>query len=156
MAVATYTATTFDNVPKNVVTGNQSVQGQVIWTAADTTGDIGFLCKVPHGATIVDMYEYHTSGAATTAISFGLNRGVAAGGGGNLSCFIASGATATFNRMAVQTGIGLRVSVSDLDPLRYAEFACKVENAATSTTSLIVAFSITYRMDGPYTKESTN
>src|SRR5438105_4929528 len=100
MATATYTCSVFNNAPKFQHIADTSVSGQLMWTATSTVGDIAFLCKIPHGAKIVDMAEYHTSGATAQGLSFGLDRGVAAGGAGNASCFIASGAQATMNRMS--------------------------------------------------------
>ena len=153
MATATYTSTVFNNAAKMHHIGNMTQSGQLLWGATSTVADIGFLCKIPHGAKIVDMYEYHSTGATAQALSFGLDRGVAAGGAGNASCFIASGAQATMNRLSLaaspNTGNGpITVSLSDLDPVRYAILTCKVESG-TTTTSLFVNFSVTYRSDGP-------
>jgi hypothetical protein len=147
MAVTTYTSTTFANsAMKAVHVANQSVSGQFVWGATSTVGDVAFLCKVPHGATVVDIIVDHSTGASTQALSYGLARGAAAGGGGNLSCFIASGAQGSVLRKTV-VGLPVTVSVSDTDPLRYGEFACKVESG-TTTTSLFVNFTIIYRSDG--------
>ncbi len=147
MAVATYTSTIFANSPmKAVHIANQSVSGQIVWGATSTVGDVAFLCKVPHGATVVDVIVDHSTGATTQALSYGLARGAVAGGAGNLSCFIASGAQASVLRKTA-LGLPITVSVSDTDPLRYGEFACKVESGST-TTSLFVNFTIIYRSDG--------
>jgi hypothetical protein len=40
------------------------------------------------------------------------------------------------------------ISVSDLDPLRYAILQAKLESGS-ATTSLFVNFCLTYRFDGP-------
>lgn len=154
MALATYTSTVYkNNVAKSHHIGNMTQSGQVVWTATSTVGDIGFLCKVPHGAKIVDCFEFHSTGATAQGISIGFGSGIAAGGGANLSCLIASGAQATMNRMSLaaspRTGNApVIISVSDLDPNRYATLQAKVESG-TTTTSLFVNFSITYRIDGP-------
>jgi hypothetical protein len=153
MATATYTSTVYNNTPKFQHIGNVSVDGQVAWTAASTVGDIGFCVKVPHGAKIVDFYEYHSTGASAQALSFGFDKGIAAGGGGNLSCLIASGAQGTMNRYSLgnspNAGNGpIRISLSDADPVRYATLQAKVESG-TTTTSLFVNFCLTYRFDGP-------
>ena len=151
MATATYTCTTFMNTPKAVHVGDQSVSGNVVWTATSTVGDIAFLAKIPHGATIVDFIEYHTTGATAQALSFGLGSGAAAGGGANLSVLVSSGAQATMNRFSFANTLGKApqvVSVSDLDTQRYAILQAKVESGST-TTSLKVSFIINYRMDGP-------
>jgi len=147
MAVTTYTSTVVANGPvKAVHVGNSSVSGQLAWTATSTVGDVGFLCRLPHGATVVDLIVDHTTGATAQALSYGMARGAAAGGGGNLSCFINSGAQASVLRKTV-LGLPVTVSVSDTDPLRYGEFACKIESGST-TTSLFVNFTISYRSDG--------
>ena len=153
MATATYTCTVFNAVPKYLHEGTVSLRGQVVWTATSTVGDIAFLAKVPHGAKILDFGEYHTTGATAQALSFGFGSGIAAGGGANLSCLIASGAQATMNRMSFaaspNTGNGpIQISVSDLDPNRYAILEAKVESGST-TTSLFVNWLLTYYMDGP-------
>ena len=147
MAVATYTSTTFaNNQPKGIHVGNQSVSGQLIWGATSTIGDVGFLCKLPNGAMVVDIIVDHTTGATTQALSYGLASGGPAGSA-TYSCFIASLAQATKSRITVM-GVPAVVSISANDPTGYGIFACKVESG-TTTTSLIVNFTIIYRIDGP-------
>ena len=151
MALATYTCTIFANQPKYAEKGNITVDGQVKWTAAGSVGDVLFCCKVPHGAKIVDFMEYHSNGQTAAAIDWGFNKGIAAGGGANASCLVSGGAVATMNRMsyaASPTGGPLRISLSDLDPVRYAVLI-GVAASGTFTISVSVAFSITYRSDGP-------
>ena len=153
MATATYTSTVFDNSPKFTHLGDVTVTGQVAWSATSTVGDIGFLAKIPHGAKIVDFAEYHTTGATAQALSFGFDRGIAAGGAGNASCLMASGAQATMNRLSFATSPNtgnapVSISLSDLDPVRYAILTAKIESG-TTTTSLFVNFTLTYRFDGP-------
>lgn len=154
MATATYTSSVYkNNTPKFLQTGNVTVSGQLAWGATSTVGDIGFLAKVPHGAQIVDFYELHTTGAASQALSFGFDKGIAAGGAGNLSCLVSSGAQATMNRLSLanspNTGNApLQLSLSDLDPVRYCTLQAKLESG-TTTTSLFVNFCLTYRFDGP-------
>jgi hypothetical protein len=147
MATATYTSTVFAAPPKNIHAGDQSVSGAMFWTAASTVGDIGFLAKVPNGAKIVDFQEWHSTGATAQGLSFGFDRGIAAGGAGNASVLIASGAQATNNRMTM-ANMPITISLSDLDPVKYAILIAKVESG-TTTTSLNVVFRLTYRMDGP-------
>jgi hypothetical protein len=156
MATATYTSTIYDNSPKFTHIGNVTVSGQVAWSATSTVADIGFLAKVPHGAQIVDFYEFHTTGATAQALSFGFDRGIAAGGGGNSSCLVASGAQATMNRLSLVASPNagnapVQISLSDLDPVRYAVLVAKIESG-TTTTSLFVNFCLTYRFDGPATR----
>ena len=147
MATATYTSTVFNNVAKYHHIGNLSVQGTLMWTATSTVGDIGFLAKIPHGAKITDFSEYHSTGATAQGLSFGFASGIAAGGGANASVLIASGAQATRNNWNM-SNLPITISVSDLDPNRYAILIAKVESG-TTTTSLQVNFSLSYRFDGP-------
>ncbi len=152
MALATYTSSVFkNNTPKFSHIADLSVSGKVAWTAAGSVGDILFCAKVPHGAKIVDFCEYHTSGQTAAAIDWGFNKGVAAGGGANASCLISGGAIATMNRMsfaASPTKGPITISLSDLDPVRYATLIGKAASG-TFTITVGAAFCLTYRFDGP-------
>lgn len=150
MTAATYTCSVFNNTPKAAHVGNNSVSGKMVLPAS-SVGDIMFLAKVPHGAKIVDFAEYHSNGQTAAALSFGFDRGIAAGGGGHASCLIASGALATMNRMSLAaspTGAPLQISLSDADPVRYAVFQAKAESG-TFTISVSLGWTLTYRLDGP-------
>ncbi len=150
MAVSTYTSSVWEKFPPAAPhIGNKTVQGKMQWTAAGTVGDILWMAKVPHGARIIDFAEYHSNGQTAAAISFGFDRGIAAGGGGNKSCLMASGAVATMNRFSFATapsGLPLQISLSDTDPLRYATLVGLAESG-TFTISVSVTFSLTYSMD---------
>lgn len=150
MALATYTSTVFDNTPiKAVQVGNETIQGRVQWTAAGTVGDVLFCAKIPHGARVVDFAEYHSNGQTAAVLDFGFNKGIAAGGGANASCLISGGAVATMNRWSFANNPGgavLQISLSDLDPVRYAVLIGKAISG-TFTISVSVDFSLTYRMD---------
>lgn len=144
--MATFTSTVYANLqPKVVHAGNQAITGSFTQAIASSAGDVYFLCRVPHGATIVDFIEDHTTGATATGVSFGLSKGVAAGGGGSISCFIAAGAISTVNRRSV-VGAPITVSLSDLDPVRYAALTAS-PTSGTQTTSLIINFTLIYKMD---------
>lgn len=150
VTAATYTCTVFNNSPKYQYIGDQSVSGKIVW-GPGTVGDILFLAKVPHGAKIVDCAEYHSNGQTAVGLSFGFDRGIAAGGAGNYSCLISSGAVATMNRMSFAnspTGAPVVISLSDLDPVRYAVLVALAESG-TVTITTSVAFRLTYRFDGP-------
>lgn len=143
--MATYTATIFANAPKAVHAGVNSVSGQFnLGTQAATVGDILYLAKIPHGATIVDVVEDHTNGQGAFAVSIGLASG-GPGGSATFSCFIANGAVNTVNRRNV-AGVPLTVSVSDNDAGRYGVLAAKLESGSLTTNTLI-NFSVLYRTD---------
>ncbi len=156
MAFSVYTCSVFKGYPakNNPVGGDVSVSGGVMFGATTSANDQVYLAKIPNGAVIVDIIEDHTSGATTQVLQFGLDRGVAAGGAGNLSCLISGGAQATVNRRNVLNANGgpwgtqLTVSLSDLDPVRYAILIGSVVSG-TTTTSVFVNFTIIYRTDGP-------
>lgn len=152
MSVATYTCSLFKTMqPKANHFGNLTVEGKIVY--AGTVGDILHLAKVPHGATIVDFNEYHTSGQTALALSFGFDRGVVDGGAGNQSCLVSSGAIATMNRLSwatwpVASNFPPTLSISDTDTTRYIRLVAKAESG-TTTISASIMFSLTYRMDGP-------
>lgn len=150
MTAATYTCTVFNNTAKQPVEGDVTVGGKIVLPANSVT-DVIFLAKVPHGARIVDFREYHSNGQTAAVLDFGFTKGIAAGGGGNLSCLISGGAVATMNRLtyaASPTGGPLQISLSDLDPVRYTALAA-LAVSGTFTISVSLGFSLTYRMDGP-------
>ena len=165
MAAGTYTSTTFANAPlKTPHIGNHTITGQFVSTAPtsppNSAGDIIFLAKIPHRAVIVDFAVDHSSTETTFGMKYGLASGAPTGGGASMSCFSASLAVATAKTRwsggtvqrlangAFSGGDPYRVSVSDSDPNRYGIFAAKIATASASTT-FIVNYSVTYRMDDP-------
>jgi hypothetical protein len=160
MATSTYTCSIFKgNSEKVVYKGDQSISGAIVYSG--TIGDTLYLAKVPNGATIVDFYEYHTSGQTAASISFGFDRGVAAGGGGNASCLISGsgsgagsgtlGATNRFNvaNWPVGSNWPPTLSLTSTSPSpTYAILTAKSE-AGTFTISVSIFFTLIYRMDGP-------
>ena len=154
MAVATYTSSVYANfAPKASHIGNVTVSGQYNNLAAATlvtVGDTILLAKIPHGAKIIDMQVDHTTNETALGIQYGLASGAVAGGGASYSCFAGTTAKATISRITVQRpfGQGLQnVSVSDLDPNRFAAFSATILSG-TASTSFAINFQITYTMDG--------
>lgn len=147
--MATYTTTTFANLqPKAPHVGNTSVSGQInLGATAVSLGDVIFLAKVPNGAVIVDFKEDHSTGSTALALDFGFANGHANGGAPSLSALISGGAQATVNRNAVNGSTGTNVSLSANDTVGYGILAAKVASG-TVTTSLIVNFILSYRVDG--------
>ena len=161
MAAGTYTSSVFTNSPvKGHHIGTNHVTGQFVSTAPSTPnslGDVIFLAKIPHGAVVTDFAVDHSTSETTFGMKYGLASGTPSGGGASLSFYSASLATATVKTRyaggTVQRTANLagaadpwRISCSDLDPNRYGIFAAKIATASASTT-FIVNFSITYRMD---------
>jgi len=162
MAAGTYTASTFNQVPKQVHTGLVTVAGQYVSTQPtsppNSLGDVIFLAKIPHGAVVVDFNVDHSSAETTFGMKYGLASGWPTGGGASLSFYSPSlakataktrfvGGTVALNaQRAAGTGDPWRVSVSDADPNRYGIFAAKIATAS-ATTTFHVNYSITYRCD---------
>lgn len=165
MAAGTYTSTTFANAPiKTNHTGLNIITGQYVSTQPtnppNSSGDVIFLAKIPHRAVIVDFAVDHSTSETTFGMKYGLASGAPTGGGASLSCFSPSLAKATVKTRyaggtvalsangAFSGGDPLRISVSDADPNRYGIFAAKIATAS-ATTTFVVNYSITYRMDDP-------
>lgn len=148
MAATTLTTTTFTQQPKFIQAGVVSQSGSYnsggspMGTVADTV----FLCRIPHGAIILDFIEDHSTGATTNVWSFGLTTG-GPSGQATLSLLIAAGVQATVNRRSVVGGAPYQVSCSDNDPNRYAILSMTA-TGSSATTSLIVNWQVTYRTDG--------
>jgi hypothetical protein len=144
--MATFTSTTFSSQPKALHAGVVSISGQYNHGAtASSAGDVIFLCKIPHGATVIDLIEDHTTGATATGVSFGLAKGHP-NTTASISCFIAAGAIATVNRRSV-VGSAVTISVTDADTERYG-ILCASPATGTQTTSLIINWTLVYRTDG--------
>lgn len=148
MATQTLTTSTFMNPPKAVHAGLNSVAGSFNSVSNfASVGDTLFLCKIPHGAQIVSFEEDHSSGASTCVFQSGLSTG-GPNGQATLSAFVSAGIQNVVNR-AQAGSIPLNVSNSDLDPNRFGILSMTATAAsATSTTSIIVNWRVTYRTDG--------
>lgn len=147
----TLTTTTFaNNPPKYLHAGVVSQSGQFNAGSGTlgTAGDTVFLCKIPHGAILLDFAEDHSTGATTAVYSSGLSTGGASGGGASLSLLIASGVQATVNRANVNGALPMQVSCSDLDPNRYGILSMTSNGGASATSSLIINWRVWYRTDG--------
>ena len=74
--MATFTATLYANTPKAVHAGVTAINVSYNHGAnTASAGDIIFLAKLPHGARILDFIEDHSTGATSSAVSFGLAKG---------------------------------------------------------------------------------
>jgi hypothetical protein len=149
--MATLTSTVFEkNQPKHVHKGNVTVSGQWAAAVAASTGDIVFLAKIPHGATIVEFAVDHSSSGTLLGCDYGLASGLKAGGGAQMSIFATALAKATIIRKNLQNAQGvdnIQISCSASDPGRYGIFAAKIGTSGTTLDKPIINFSITYRND---------
>lgn len=164
--MATYIAPSYTlGAVKQVHVGNQSQSGQYnSGSQTVTSADIIQIAKIPHGAYLLYLTADHSTGATQMALKWGLQRQAGATAGtlltGNTSMIVATANQAAKYRESVLgagtvggflgggQGIGLPalVSVTDADPLRYASLVV-VSAGTTPTTSLIVNWVVTYRMD---------
>lgn len=95
------------------------------------------LCKIPHGATIIDINALASSGAATNPMDIGISSG-------NASTFASAGTGGAIVRAT--KGLPYRVSVSDDATVRYATLTATV-TPGTATVSLQVDGTVFYTLD---------
>lgn len=141
-------------VEKGVVTANFYYNSGA--TVISATGTTILLCKIPHGATVLDYLVHHSTGAATCPADFGYSVLNSAGtASATLSMFGTQQAKATVNRTnkiaanaAYTAGVPFKVSLSDdVNQPRFAYFTGTFANSSASA-SLIVQGYVTYTMDG--------
>jgi hypothetical protein len=158
MALFTATASTaFAGVPiKTEVNRNITVPfyfNSGTTPVVSISGAVVLLCKIPHGATILDFKEFHSCGAASCPADFGY--ALTGGASHNVSVFATAlpkaGAGATGPNLVANTGFSLglpyKKSLSDDATDRFYYFAAKFI-PASATASLLVQGYVTYTMDG--------
>ena len=138
--MATLTATTFAQPPRILHTGVISVSGSynsgtTEFSASATTV---FLCKIPNKATILDVIEHHTTGAATCPVDIGID--------GTLSAFVSQATQASITRATVGANMPYTVSLSDDAAANYSILKATY-TAGTATASLKCNFTVLYTMD---------
>lgn len=115
------------------------------------SGAVVLLCKIPHGATILDYKVFHSCGAATCPADYGY--ALAGGASYNASVFGTAQAKATANspnqiaNAAFTLGMPFKKSLSDDAVDRFYYFTGKYL-PASATASLLVQGYVTYTMDG--------
>lgn len=136
--MATLTASAFLLQPKQVHTGNQSrhfvFAGNML-----SIGDVALLCKIPNGATIIDVWaRYGTpSSDGGGAISLHITKGKSASQTstlGVIGTISGSSATAILNWRAGATMAPFKVSLSDDDAVQYAVLKARLQTAPASIT----------------------
>lgn len=138
--MATLTATTYAKLPRANHTGVTSVSGSFNAgsTEISASATTVFLCKVPHGATILDIYEHHTTGAATCPVDIGIDA--------TLSAFVSQATQASVTRATVGANIPYTVSLSDDSVTQYSTIKATY-TPGTATASLKCNFTVLYTMD---------
>jgi hypothetical protein len=143
MAVATYTATTYNQTPRLRHTGINLLIGSLA-RSGNTLSDIIFLGKIPNKATIIDYYVKGTT-AAAGGLAYKL--GITGGGGGEATFGTGSlSATATVVFRSLQ-GCPFKVSRSDTDAQDGATvyMTCSV---GSWSESISIDFCFMYVADG--------
>lgn len=125
-------------------------------TVISATGTTILLCKIPHGATVLDYCISHSSGAATCPVDYGYSFLNSAGTAtASLSAFGTQQAKAIGARPNKTpantnevTGVPVKISLSDdTNQPRFAYFTGTYANSSASA-SLIVKGWVSYTMDG--------
>lgn len=140
--MATLTATTYANQPRIVHNGVISVSGSFNSGATEISASATtvLLCKIPNKATILDVIEHHTTGAATCPVDIGVDD--------TLSAFVTQATQASVTRATVGANLPYTVSKSD-DVSAASNFATlkATYTPGTATASLKCNFTVLYTMD---------
>lgn len=118
------------------------------------TQGVVLLCKIPHGATVLEIKEYHSTGAASCPAAFGY--ALPAGASATLSVFATAfsqagvdGANPKNKASTTKYGVGLpyKISLSD-DVMPRFVYLTGAYAPASATASLVVQGYVAYTMDG--------
>jgi hypothetical protein len=146
MAV-TLTATLAASQPARAVhAGVNSVSGNYnsgASTLSDSPSGMVLLCRVPVGATIVDVVENHSTGANG---GYGLSMGIRDRGGSvTYAALLSDVAQATANR----AGVTMPYDVGDASSgtSNSYKYVVASKSSGTETTSLKINYTILYTMD---------
>lgn len=137
--MATLTATSYSNAPRRVHIGDNSVtvrynSGSTEISASATTV---LLAKIPEGATITEIIEHHTCGAASCPVDIGIDD--------TLSAFISQGTKGTVNRLGVGANAAYQVDKSDDSVTQYGVLKATF-TPGTGTSSVKLNLTVKYSM----------
>jgi len=152
MAIATFTATTFNLEPRLNVHGPTFTYGTIV-TSTRTLSDIGFLLRVPNKATVLDWWMRGSTTETASVFKLGITgAGRNGSGAGSETTF----GTRTFSvnadptmlhGMTLGAGVNHCVSLSDTDAQRGATVYMTI-SAGTWTTSVSIDFMFAWLIDG--------
>lgn len=147
--MTTFTASTFDGLPRAVHAGVNHLTIFYNHGANSTSAnDVILLAKLPNGTRVLDFSEAHSSGAASCSLDFGWASGANSGGGADLSALGTALALNTRNNLQAGKLCPPVVSVSDNDPNKYGILAAKIATAGTTTTNMSIRFMLQYEVTG--------
>jgi len=104
----------------------------------DASATTVLLAKIPNGARIVDVREYHTTGASAAPMDVGIASSV--------SAFISAGAQGTVNR-ASKGIIDYQVSTSPNAAVQH-EYLTATITPTSATASVKISLAVDYVADG--------
>lgn len=138
MATLTSTAAASGIPARHIHAGLQSksVKFNAGATAMSDSATTVLMVKVPNKANVIDVIEYHTSGAATCPTDLGI--------GDDLSAFASGVTKGAVNRAS--TGVPYKVSLSD-DATNQFVYVKATPTHGTSTTSFKCNLTVVYTMD---------
>ena len=102
------------------------------------TATVVVLAKIPNGARIVNVREYHSTGATAAPMSVGI--------AASASAFISAGAQKTVNR-ASKGIIGYSVFVTATSPVQY-QFLTATITPTLASTNVTINVAVDYLADG--------
>lgn len=139
MATTTFTAAAFNQQPRQLFDGVNSVTATINTLAISASGaSTVFFAKIPKGATILEVIEHHTTGAATCPADLGYD--------GTLSAFISAGAAGGILRLTTAVSVGLQIPAQTTTATGYVKLI-GTYTPGTATASLIAAVTVLYTMD---------
>jgi hypothetical protein len=143
---ATQTASAYNNPIRAHHIGPNYAIGKVN-TSAKTLSDIILLCRVPHGATIVDCRVYGAGAGTAAVMKVGIKGGDGGNGAGADTTLIASIDLATGAGSTMGPGIYHVVSLSDTDAHLGADVYATLISG-TWTVSVSFDFQVAWVMKG--------
>jgi len=139
MATATFTASAFNNQPKTLFNGVNSVTATVNTGATSVSGaSVVFFAKVPKGATILDVIETHSTGAGSCPVDIGYD--------GTTSAFMSQATEGAVNRASVAANIPLAIPAATTTITNYVKII-GTYTPGTATASLIARCTVLYTLD---------
>jgi len=142
MATATLTSTAAASgvPPRAVLAGLNSLSVQFDSGATSLSGaSTVYMAKIPSGATIVDVIQYHSSGAATCPMDIGISNAT-----GSLSAFASQATQGTATH--AEKGVPYDVDASQTVTAGYEILKCTT-TAGTETANVKINLTVLYTMD---------
>jgi len=139
MATTTITSSAFNNAPRTLFNGVNSVTATINSGATSASGaSVVFFAKIPKGATILDISESHTTAAGSCPVDLGYD--------GTTSAFVSQGTQGGVLRLSVGSGLGLQIPAQTTTVTGYVKLI-GTYTPGTATASLIATVNVLYTLD---------